>query len=218
MPCVRLHHHPAASAGVLDDVLAGLGQRHREAPDHARIGLEFVAEDRFRALLNALDDRMHVFAARDRRDRQPHVGLAARTYGRRLPVQLVEIFGETEEPAARPVRRCALRFGNGERGFDDARLREAQQRGEGVRRAKRRVPRIDEELGVCGVLRYLFDHRLEGLVIQALGNGDHGSHVVLNSPRRKGARPDAPRSVTLRAAANSPHALPPRIYHRQPSG
>src|SRR5947209_12507502 len=67
-PAIALHGDPATLAGVLDDVLADLGQRHREADDRLRLELELRLDDLLRALLHAADDAVDVVGLRDGRD------------------------------------------------------------------------------------------------------------------------------------------------------
>src|SRR5207237_9290056 len=66
-PAIRLHHHPAATPCMLDDVLADLGEGHREAHRRLRIEVE-LAQYQLGLLLNAPDDVVHVLALRDARD------------------------------------------------------------------------------------------------------------------------------------------------------
>ncbi len=73
LPSIRLNGDPSAAPGVLDDVLADFGQRHDESDRGLRIDIELAREDLLGALLDPINDLMHVRAFRDRGDLQQNV-------------------------------------------------------------------------------------------------------------------------------------------------
>ena len=75
----------------------------------------------------SLDHAVNVHAAVDCREWKPHVGIAGRAHLRHLAAQFIQIFREPEKSTSRPIRRGALGFRNGKRGFHHARLSETEQ-------------------------------------------------------------------------------------------
>src|SRR5262249_7021984 len=76
-PALALYGAPSALAGLLENFLPDLRERHREADDRLRIQMQLARDDLFRAGLHPTDDVVHVGALRDRRDVEQRVRLGA---------------------------------------------------------------------------------------------------------------------------------------------
>ena len=129
---------------MLDDVLARLGERHREAHRRGRVEVQRVDENLLRLLLHVVDDFVHVFGAANRRDLEQHA-TTREPAARHRALELVQLAGVLEECRARPVRRRRLVLGYGERRPLESRLREREQRGETIGRRPARVPRVEQQ-------------------------------------------------------------------------
>ena len=169
---------------MLDDVLTGLRQGHREAADHARVGVQLLPEDGLGALLDAADDLVHVLRAGDRGAGEPHITGRPRAAGRHTTAQLEQRLGVGEHTGAGPVADGRLLFGDHQRGAHRARLPEAEQGGDAVRRSEGGVPRIHDQSRIGGLRRDLIDDGFERRLVEGLWNGDDGAHAGLSSPRR----------------------------------
>ena len=110
---------------MLDDVLADLGEGHREAHRRLRIEVE-LAQHQLRLLLNAPDDVVHVLALRDARDLEEHIRIGAAGTLRIVAVKLIQFLGVSKKSRACPVGRRFVQLGHGERRPLRAGLRERE--------------------------------------------------------------------------------------------
>src|SRR5919108_2911254 len=201
LPSIGLHGDPSAALRVLDDVLARLRQRHCEAHRRARVEVELLREDGLCFRLNPADDFVHVLALGDRCDLEQHVrlcGAARAGYG---AMHLEEILRVAKKVRARPIRRGFLPFRRVQRRPLGARLSQAQERGEPIRRGPAGVTRVNEHTLVRRQRSDLLQHRLECAIVQRWRNVYDSRHRELSSTRRWPESPVAPRCSTLRAAA-----------------
>src|SRR5206468_2719311 len=161
---VGLHHDPTAAARVLDDVLADLGQRHREANRRLCIETE-LAKHQLRLLLDAANDIVNILAPRDTRDLEQHVAVGTAGTLRVVAMQLVELFRMTKESRARPVRRSLVQLGYGERRHFCACLREGKECRESERRRPAYVTRIEQHFRIARYPRQLTQDLVEGVIV-----------------------------------------------------
>jgi hypothetical protein len=169
---------------VLHDVLARLGERHREAHRRARVEPELALQDRLRALLDAADHVVHVAGLPDRGDLEQHLRAPRRPRPRRRLREVEQRLACLKKPVRAQYDSVSSASGitnDGRSARVCARVSSAvSPYGE----AHRAWPRVEQQAGVGGHGRELREDLLERLVVERGGKRDHGGHSSDISPRR----------------------------------
>src|SRR6476619_5847879 len=112
--------------------------------------MQLLVENCLRALLNVLDDGVHILSMDDRRDLEQYAGFRRLSRTRNTPRNVVQTFRMPEEARSRPVRRRVVAFRHRKRRFLEASLRNREQSRQSERRGPASSPRIEEDFFVGG--------------------------------------------------------------------